>query len=69
MAPRNIINSFGSELDIIGVVLIHFFGLTADVRRGGAQVLVLIKSNEAEKIKLDDRLISSRLKFDKLAQR
>ena len=36
----DVINSCGLALDILGVVLLFFFGLPADVREGGGTVLL-----------------------------
>ncbi len=49
MECKAILNSIGLSLDIIGVILLFFFGLNKNISKGGTIHLVIEQTDETEK--------------------
>jgi hypothetical protein len=53
MSLSNYVNSIGLLLDIVGVVLIWWFGLLEPISRSGAKYLITGQTDEKEKKKAE----------------
>jgi hypothetical protein len=49
MIPATGVNSAGLVCDIVGVVIVWYYGLPSEVSRSGANYLLLEQPNDAEK--------------------